>query len=569
MNLCKKSGTHSFLIEYANKIQSGEIPACWWIKLQYKLLLEDIEKPDEIFDVEEAHKRIRFIEAKCKHTKSPFAGKPVYLELWEKAIIEAAYGFYVTDENGEHIRKYTYVLLFIPRKNGKSTLAAALGNAEFFCGNWGTVIFCASNDYEQADIVFTEIDSMRDLSASLERVTRRNNTGIYFGNRKQRRKTGKFSKQNKAEIKKISARKKGKEGRNIDLAIVDESHEMEDETLIEPLVQSMSTKDECLMIEITTEGTVDDGHLDKKIQEAKAVLQGERERGQSLYFLYTMDNEEEVWTDPESWIKANPNLGVSKKMRYLTREVEEARGSSTKRSWTLCKDFNIKQSNANAWLDPEVIRNEKTFDMEDVRGRMYLGGVDLAVTTDLMCLTMLFQPELEFLAHQHFWMPKSKLEYRNDEKAGANYEQWARDGWITIVDDVDIDTAIVADYEYQMYKEFGVLPFKGGYDNRFAKSYIKRHKELFGDGILENVPQDAKGLSNPMNNTEENLRQKKINYQNNPVTYWCFKNCSYKQDNIGRIMPKRIKREMKIDGAASYLDAVFVYQSYRNEYSMI
>lgn len=569
MNSCKESGTHSFLIEYANKIQSGEIPACWWIKLQYKLLLEDVEKPDEIFDVEEAHKRIKFVESKCKHTKSPFAGKPVYLELWEKAIIEAAYGFYVLNENGERIRKYTYVLLFIPRKNGKSTLAAALGNAEFFCGNWGTVIFCASNDYEQADIVFTEIDSMRDLSASLERVTRRNNTGIYFGNRKQRRKTGKFSKQNKAEIKKISARKKGKEGRNIDLAIVDESHEMEDETLIEPLVQSMSTKDECLMIEITTEGTVDDGHLDKKIQEAKAVLQGERERGQSLYFLYTMDNEEEVWTNPGSWIKANPNLGVSKKMRYLTREVEEARGSATKRSWTLCKDFNIKQSNANAWLDPEVIRNEKTFDMEDVRGRMYLGGVDLAVTTDLMCLTMLFQPESEFLAHQHFWMPKSKLEYRNDEKAGANYEQWARDGWITIVDDVDIDTAIVADYEYQMYKEFGVLPFKGGYDNRFAKSYIKRHKELFGDGILENVPQDAKGLSNPMNNTEENLRQKKINYQNNPVTYWCFKNCSYKQDNIGRIMPKRIKREMKIDGAASYLDAVFVYQSYRNEYSMI
>lgn len=569
MNSCKKSGNHSFLIEYANKILSDEILACWWIKLQYKLLLEDIENPECIFDVEEAHKRIRFIESKCKHTKSPFAGKPVILELWEKAIIEAAYGFYTMDENGQRIRYYTYILLFIPRKNGKSTLAAALGNAEFFCGNWGTVIFCASNDYEQADIVFTEIDSMRDLSASLERVTRRNNTGIYFGNRKQRRKTGKFSKQNKAEIKKISARKKGKEGRNIDLAIVDESHEMEDETLIEPLVQSMSAKDECLMIEITTEGTVEDGHLDRKILEAKAALKGERERGQSLYFLYTMDNEEEIWTNPESWVKANPNLGVSKKMRYLTREVEEARESSTKRSWTLCKDFNIKQSNAEAWLEPAIIQNTNSFKLEDVRGKMYLGGVDLAETTDLCSLTMLFKPETEFLVHQHFWIPQSKLDMRTDEKAGANYAEWAREGWITIVDDVDIDTAIVAEYEYQMYQEYRVLPFKGGYDNRFAKSYIKRHNELFGDNILENVPQDAKALSNPMRNTEENLRQKKLNYQNNPVTYWCLKNCSFRQDNLGRIMPKRIKRDMKIDGAASCLDAVFIYQSYRNEYAML
>ena len=564
MNSCD-----SYLVEYANKILSGEILANRWIKLQYRLLLDDIENERLIFDVTEAQKRIKFIETKCKHTKSPFAGKPVVLELWEKAIIEAAYGFYTKDENGEKIRHYTYMLLYIPRKNGKSTLAAALGNAEFFCGNWGTIIFCASNDYEQADIVFQEIDAMRDLSPSLERVTRRNLSGIYFGNRNQRRKTGKFSKQNKAEIRKISARKKGKEGRNIDLAIVDESHEMEDESLIEPLIQSTSAKDESLMIEITSEGTVEDGHLDRKLIEAKAVLQGERERGQSLFFIYTMDNEEEIWTNIESWIKANPNLGVSKKMRYLKREVDKARESSIKRSWTLCKDFNLKQSNAEAWLEPSTIHNDKTFKLEDLRGKMYIGGVDLAETTDLCSLTMLFKVDDEFLAHQHFWIPKSKLEMRNDEKAGAKYEEWAMDGWITIVDDVDIDTAIVADYQYQMYQELGMLPFKCGYDNKFAKSYIKRHNDLFGEGILENVPQDAKALSNPMKNTEENLRQKKINYQNNPITYWCFKNCSFKQDNLGRIMPKRIKREMKIDGVASYLDAIFIYQGNRNDFSML
>ena len=323
------------------------------------------------------------------------------------------------------------------------------------------------------------------------------------------------------------------------------------------------------MIEITSEGTVEDGHLDRKLIEAKAVLQGERERGQWLFFIYTMDNEEEIWTNLESWIKANPNLGVSKKMRYLKREVDKARESSIKRSWTLCKDFNLKQSNAEAWLEPSTIHNDRTFKLEDLRGKMYIGGVDLAETTDLCSLTMLFKVDDEFLAHQHFWIPQSKLEMRNDEKAGAKYEEWAMEGWITIVDDVDIDTAIVADYQYQMYQELGMLPFKCGYDNKFAKSYIKRHNDLFGEGILENVPQDAKALSNPMKNTEENLRQKKINYQNNPITYWCFKNCSFKQDNLGRIMPKRIKREMKIDSVASYLDAIFIYQGNRNDFSML
>ena len=376
--ILKNSSDRSYLEEYAEKILSGEIIANYWIKKQYEQLVRDMKSGEYIIDLEEAHKRIKFIERKCKHTKSPFAGKPVILELWEKAAIEAVYGFYINDEEtGELIRRFTYMLLFIPRKNGKSTLAAALGNAEFFCGNWGTVIFCASTDYDQADIVFNEIDNMRDLSPSLARVTRRNNTGIFFGNRKQHRTVGKFSKQNKAEIRKISARKKGKEGRNIDLAIVDESHEMENEDLIKPLKQSMSTKNNCLMIEITSEGTVEEGHLDKLLTKAKETLKGEREDPRSLYLLYTQDNEQEIWINEDTWIKSNPNLGVSKKKRFLRDEISEAKEDAAARSWMLCKDFNLKQNSANAWLDPSIIANDETFDLEDLSGQMYIAGVDL------------------------------------------------------------------------------------------------------------------------------------------------------------------------------------------------
>lgn len=568
--ILENSSDRSYLEEYAEKILSGEIIANYWIKRQYEQLIHDIDSGEYIFDLKEAHKRIKFIETKCKHTKSPFAGKPVMLELWEKAAIEAVYGFYINDEEtGELIRRFTYMLLFIPRKNGKSTLAAALGNAEFFCGNWGTVIFCASNDYDQADIVFNEIDNMRDLSPSLARVTRRNNTGIFFGNRKQHRTVGKISKQNKAEIRKISARKKGKEGRNIDLAIVDESHEMENEDLIKPLKQSMSTKNNCLMIEITSEGTVEEGHLDKVLTKAKETVKGEREDPRSLYLLYTQDNEQEIWINEDTWIKSNPNLGVSKKRRFLRDEINEAKEDAAARSWMLCKDFNLKQNSANAWLDPSIIANDETFKLEDFSGQMYIAGVDLAATTDLSAFSALFKVGKDFFLHQHFWIPSAKLEARDDSRAGADYLEWARQGWLTIVDDVDVDSAVVADYQWELYETYRVLPFKGGYDNRFAKSYLQRHEELFGKDILENVPQDAKALSNAMNNTAEHLKMKLINYQNNPVTAWCFRNCSYKMDSIGRIMPKRIRSDMKIDGVASCLDAMFSYQAHRSEYTSL
>jgi phage terminase large subunit-like protein len=560
---------HSFLAEYHEKVMSGEIPANCWIKMQLQNLIDDMNDPRFRFDLAEPRKRILFIETKVKHSKSPYAGDPFILELWQKAIIEATYGFKMESE-GHWIRRFKYCLLFIPRKNGKSTFAAALGLTEFFCGNMGTNIFCASNDYESADIVFNEIDDMRDQSVSLEKVTRRNNTGIYFGNRKQKRHHGKFTSQNKAQIKKLSARKKGKEGRNIDLAIVDESHEMEDESMIQPLDQSGSSKDEYLMLEISSEGKVENGHLDKKVAQGKKTLKGETEDIRSLFFLYTQDSEEEVWRDERSWIKSNPNLGVSKKWQFLRDEIAEAKTDSVKRAWMFCKDFDVKQTNAESWLDASEIRNDTKFSLEDFRGWFYLGGVDLAETTDLCAFTALFKKDQFFYMHQHFWIPAGKLEPgKNDEKAGAKYREWSEQGFITIVEDVDIDTALVADYQFQLFEELGLLPFHVGYDNRFAKAYIKRHDDLFGKGILDNVFQDAKALSNPMKNLGENMRQKYVIYDANPVTFWTFKNCSFRQDNIGRIMPKRVEREMKIDGAASAIDAMFEYQANRTDYNSL
>lgn len=558
-----------YLEQYTDLILSGGIKSGKFLRMQLEILKEHRSNPEIKVDMAEADKRIRFIEQNCKHSISPFAGKPFLLELWQKAFIEACYGFYMMSE-GKWVRLHTHALLEVARKCGKSSIAAAMVNAEFFCGNMGTHIFCTSNDYEQAGLVFEEVNNMREESSILEKVTRKTIKGIFFGNRKQKKTKGKFTKQNKAEIKKMSSKGTGgKEGRNIDFAIIDESHEMKDDSLVKPIEQSASTKDEYLILEITTEGFTEDGHLDKELKYRKQILKGEIEGIRKLSFLYEQDNEEEIWTDESSWIKSNPNLGVSKKVQYLRDTLQVAQTDAEARAFTLAKDFNLKQSTAISWLKVGEAVNTETFDLEEFRNAFYVGGYDFAETTDLCSFTMLFLKDDKIYTNQMYWITNDKLNKKADENSGAKYSDWVRDGYIVAVADSQISTDIVAEYEYKLFQEYGIKPFKGGYDNRFAKGFINRHKEIFGGDILENVPQDAKCLSNSMRAVGNEFRKKNIIYNNNPVSLWCFKNTGVKLDSIGRAMPCKMETERRIDGSASLLDAYHILSIYKTEFKNI
>jgi phage terminase large subunit-like protein len=554
----------SFLFEYIEKCKSGEIVIGKELMLMLDILVNDMDDPQYRFDTAEAHKRIRFIECECRHSISPFAGKPFILELHQKAFIEALYSFYM-EIDGVWLRRFTEALKVIGRKNGKSTEAAAIGNAEFFCGNVGTNILCASNDYEQSGIVFDEINNMREESPKLERVSRKNIKGIFMGNPKQKKRKGKFSYQNKAKIKKLSVKTGAKEGKNVDFAIVDEVHEMKDNGLIMPIKQSMSTKDEPLLIEITTEGFTEDGYLDERLKEARQVLKGELYRPRWLIWLYTQDNEEEVWHDRGSWVKSNPNLGVSKKWHYLDELMEESRTNSATRAFMLAKDFNIKQGSAQAWLFSQEIINEKTFRLEDFAGGFYISGNDFAETTDLCASAILLKKPGDRTSYfyTHYWIPESKL---TDAPDGVNYREWEKDGHLTIVRGNAVESSMVADWHFSLMKKYRLKPYKSGYDNRFAKDFVSRYKETFGEDIAVNVPQDYKVLNNPMRAMEADIRSKLIVYNNNPVCYWCFCNTGFVLDKFERIMPCKMSREKKIDGTAAKIIAYATFDWYRSEF---
>ncbi|WP_273479347.1 terminase large subunit [Acetivibrio straminisolvens] len=564
-----------YLTEYMAKCESGEILIGQELMQMLSIMAGYLERPDAlydtfqseiIFDTADSHKRIKFIEKECKHYEAPFAGKPFILTLRQKAFIEAFYSFKIFDkEINKWVRLYQEYLMLIARKCGKSPLVAAMDLAEWFCGEMGTKILCASNDYAQADIMFQAINAMREESPSLAKVTRKNIKGIFFGNPKQKKKKGKFSYQNKGCILKISAKAGAKEGRNIKVGSVDEVHEMKDNSLVMPIRQALSTQDEPIYGEITTEGFVRDGYLDERLKEARKVLRGELERPRWLIWLHTQDSEEEIWQDERTWVKSNPDLGVIKKWSFLRQMVEEAKESSATRAFVLSKDFNLPQSESTAWLPQSYIVNLETFDLKDFTGAFYISGNDFAETTDLCASTILLKKpgDKKTYFHTHYWIPESKLEMSPDD---VDYRQWEREGWLTIVDGNSVDSSLVAEWHYELLKEYDLKPFKSGYDNRFAKDFQNKYLEIFGDKITVNIPQDFKVINNPMRTLEADMRDKLVVYQNNPVCYWCFCNTGITLDKLGRIMPAKMETSKRIDGTVAKIIAYATLEWHRSEF---
>jgi len=562
------NGTHSSLLEYIGKCKSGEITIGHELMQMLDTLLSHFNDPEIKFELADAHKRIKFIETKCKHFEAPFAGKPFILMLFQKAFIEAIYSFKIYDEEiGRFIRLYQDILFLVARKNGKTPLISALCLAEFFCGEMGTRILCSSNDYEQADLMFQAINSMREESKTLSNVTRSNIKGIFFGNPKKPKKTGKFSYKNKGQIKKISAKTGAKEGKNIKVGAIDEVHELKDNTSVMPIRQAVSTQDDPLYYELTTEGVVNDGYLDERLKEAREVLAGDLARPRWLIWLYTQDSETEIWQNEKTWVKSNPGGGVIKKWSFLRKMIAEAQTSKKMRVFVLSKDFNEKQNNATAWLTPDDINNPETFDIEDFRNCFAIGAVDLSKTGDLTnARALLMKPgsSKKYMLQKYF-IPQSKLENMSKEER-KKYEQWVREDRVVISDGNENDFRHVTAWFVNLYKEYGIRFFKVGYDKWSAVYWVKEMESYGFD--CQRVSQEFGSMSQPMSLVEADLKSKLINYNDDPIDKMCLENTAMDMNSKADIRPIKVqgKDDNKIDGAVTMIIAYRIYIDNRTEF---
>ncbi len=454
-------------------------------------------------------------------------------------------------------------------------LVAAVSLSEFMCGEMGTKILYGSNDFEQADLAFSATDAMREESPSMAKRTRRNQKGIFFGNPKHRKTKGKYSYQNKGSIRKISAKGKNKEGRNIKVGVVDEVHEMEDDHLVMPIQQALSTQEEPLYFEITTEGFTEDGYLDHRLADAQKVLDGELDRPDWAIWWYSQDSEEEVWQDEKSWQKSNPGIGVIKKWSYLRKQVEEAKSNPSQRAFVLAKDFNIKQNSSAAWLDEATVVNTETFDPEMLRGQYYIGGLDFAETTDLCSARALFEDQHTRKKYtlQMYFIPEAKADAILDDDSQLNperknYREWEKQGLVVICPGAEVDAELVAGWFVDLYEHYGMMPYKIGYDNWHSKDFQEIIADNFGKEVLERIGMDFMSLSGPMRSLESDLGRNVLVYNNNEIDRWCLSNTGYKTNNIGLIMPvkKYGTSKNRIDGTLSDIICYATFNRYRSLY---
>lgn len=558
---------NSYLLEYRGRAETGEIVIGQELMTELDNLAEDMKYDRYTYDRSDALLRMDFMEHCVRLTKSPYYNKPMVLMLWQKALIEAFYSFKFSESGLDRFKK---LLLLIARKNTKSELSSALAEAELIVGNPGADIVASSNDDAQASIVYDAIDTMRQLIDPKDQDTKRNQRFI-------------LNKVNNTKIFKLSDRTKNKEGRNIDFAIIDETHEMKDNTIGKSIEQSQSLKENPKFINITTEGFVVDGYLDDELKKARAVISGEADDPASerfLPWLYTQDSESEVWNGNRTnrlWMKSNPTLGTVKKWDYLEEQVALARQSKSDRIFVLSKDYNIKQNAAESWLNLEDYDYESSYSLEEFRGSFALGAVDLAETTDLVSAkALLMKPDdPKKYVVSHYFIPESKLIESDDKIAGAHYKEWAEAGLMTITEGNDVDLAIVADWFYSLYERYDIKLWKCGYDQRFSKDWLKR-MEYYGwfktgnddssDLIL--ILQNAQTLNNAIKLTESDFKHKLIYYNNHSVDKWCFGNAGLKVDNNGCLIVK-LEPKKRIDGAVCLAILYEMYRRYRTDYKTV
>jgi len=542
----------NYLIEYYRQIVDGNILVGEELKKQLDTLIQDLKNPRYVFDEAPGNLRIDFIETFCKHTKSPFNGQSFLLELWEKAIIQTAYGFKLKDSG---LRRFNEVILLIARKNGKTTFIAGIDLAEFFLSKGGVDIVCASNTSEQANILFEEINNMREQSPALSNE-KRSKKNIFFI----------YSPRTKNKIKKLSAQSRNKDGYNIEVGCIDEVHEMTDSKVYDAIKQSQSTKKEPLIFIITTEGTTVGGFLDNKLDYARKMLKGEISDERVLPWLYTQDNTQEIYDDSRNWQKSNPSIGVVKLTSYLEDVMNKSKNDHSTRVTMLCKDFNIKQVDQGAWLSFDDLNMTAKYELNTLKNSYAIGGVDLSSTTDLTAAVLVIQKKDDNKKYvlAHFFMPSDVVKKRIEED-NVPYDIWIKRGLITLTDGSQNDFSLVTQWFMKMIHEHQIRPLWVGFDPWNSQYWIKEMEELGFN--MEKVRQGVYSLSEPMKQLEADLKNKLINYDNNQIMKWCLSNTQAKVDLNGNIQPSKLNSKYKrIDGTVALVIAYAVLNRYKTDY---
>ena len=551
--------TYNPILEYYQKIESGEEVVGDKVRKWYKKLTYDIEHPDVYFySTKRANHILEFAENFCRHSKGKMGGQLVKLELWEKAWLAATFGFIDGDGN----RKYTLSVLIVAKKNGKSLLASIVGLYMLIAdGEPGPEVYAVATKKDQAKIIWQESKRMvKKSEALLKRIkplinelsSEDYNCGIF---------------------KALASDSDTLDGLNVHCCLMDELHQWKNgRALYDIMADGITGRDQPLILVTTTAGVIREDIYDEIYDDARKATNGLFDPvgyhdEHSLYIVYELDKREE-WENPECWKKANPGLGTIKNYKTLEAKVKKAQANPSLIKNLVCKEFNIPETSSESWLTFEELNNEQTFNVKKLKPLYGIGGTDLSSTTDLTAAKVIFcvPNDNHIYVISMYWIPEDLVEKKIKEDR-IPYDKWIDQGWMRTGTGNKINPHCVTEWYREIQDELDIYLYKCGYDAWSSSMWVSDMTDEFGPSIMEAVHQGKKTLSDPMKNLKADFQKKLIVYNNNPVDKWCLANTAVEEDKNGNIQPhKTSKSTRRIDGTAALLDAYTVFYNHAEEY---
>ena len=538
----------SAIAEYYHAIETGTIVACNEIRTVYQHLykkLYDTTIDGYHYDWQLAHRPIDFIETFVRLPK--VRGNPLCrLDLWQKAMIEAIFGF--VDDSG--IRQYTEVFFTVARKQGKSALAAMIALYLLICdGESEPELYCVATKKDQSKIIWEMASQIMSKSPELREYLKKRVADISCSN-------------NNGIFKPLASDSNSLDGLNASTVFCDEIHAWKDSNLYDVMVDSMVARTQPLLLITTTAGFVREGIYDHKIAEYEMIIAGYDDTDgykdpRRLPIIYKLDSEKE-WTKKKSWIKANPGLGTIRDEEKLAEDVERAKSNPLKIKDLLTKFFDLPQTGIDHFLSLEDIKNTATLEYNIFQDRLCIGGFDLSQTTDLTSATIITKIDEKYYVLSHSWMPEDVFEKRMREDH-VPYDIWEKRGYLSLCSGNKINYNDVYNWFVEMKRKYNLKMYRIGYDPYSAQYLVDQLTKYFGKSTLDEVRQGVKTLSLPLQQLKAEFQNHNIVYDS-PIMTWCLCNLQVKIDsNGGYNTTKNRNANVRDDEAMCLLDAYVSY----------
>ena len=523
--------------EYALDVINGKVTACEYVKMACRRYLNWFMRDDIYFDAKAVDRVVKFCSL-LKHFTGKHNGKPFILSPFQFWIVCSIYGWKWKETK---LRVIKNVYIELARKNGKSFFVAALALYNLVSdGEANAEVELIANSTKQAKIVFSMcqnlvagLDPRRKLFRTLRDSIKYHTTNSL--------------------LQVLSTDAHANDGWNSSLFVVDEYHSAQNSLMYDVMKSSQGNREQPLSIVITTAGF----NLFSPCYEMRKVnveiLRGLKEDDTVFAAIYTLD-ESDDWSNPEVWIKANPNLDISVKREYLQEQVTQAKNNPSLEVGTRTKNFNQWLTSSSVWLSADDI-GKVTANVElpnDSETVLYL-GVDLSAVSDLTALAAMWEKDGKFYFKNYYYLPQSCLS--NNPNAEL-YKEWQRQGFLTVTN------GNVVDYDYLLkdilsISESNIIQTVA-YDQYNATQWAIN---ATAEGLpLKPFSQALWNFNKPTKEFERLTKMEKVVIDNNPVTRWCFSNVALKSDHNENVKPvKGGSDNDKIDGVIASLEALGAY----------